>query len=104
MLGVFVLVAPTAGALTSAESIAKLNQQRAANGIPAGIVERPDWSDACRKHDGYTKAHGLTHDEDSSQPDYTPEGRGPARTRCCPLRMVGGSPPSKARGSTRRFT
>ena len=74
MLGVFVLVAPTAGALTSAESIAKLNQQRAANGIPAGIVERPDWSDACRKHDAYTKAHGLTHDEDSSQPDYTPEG------------------------------
>ena len=74
MLGALLLFAPAAGALTPAESIAKLNQQRAANGIPAGIVERPDWSDACRKHDAYTKAHGLTHDEDPSQPDYTPEG------------------------------
>lgn len=73
-LGSLLLLSPSANALTPAESVAKLNQQRAANGIPAGIVERPDWSDACRKHDAYTKEHGLTHDEDPSQSGYTPEG------------------------------
>lgn len=66
----------TTSASTPAEQVARLNAQRAAHGIPAGILERPDWSDACRKHEAYQDANGgeLTHDEGSSSPGYTPEG------------------------------
>lgn len=57
------------------QSIAFLNAEREAHGIPGGIVERPDWSDACRKHMAYLGAHpGSGHDEDPSKLGYTPEG------------------------------
>jgi hypothetical protein len=42
--------APSAAAgasLSGAAAVATLNAQRAANGIPAGLVERPAWSKAC---------------------------------------------------------
>jgi hypothetical protein len=68
---------PTAAsALPASVAIGKLNDQRAGNGIPAGIVERADWSSACAKHNAYEQQNGgvLTHTEDSSKPGYTPEG------------------------------
>lgn len=77
-LGLAVLTcAPAAHAATgSAAQIAALNAQRADNGIPAGIVEVPAWSEGCRRHMAYIAANGgtLTHEESPSAPGYTHEG------------------------------
>ena len=66
-----------AHAFTAGEIVAALNAQRAANGIPAGIVERPDWSQRCVKHNDYEKQNGgvLTHEEDPAKPGYTEDGK-----------------------------
>lgn len=76
LLGTGLLLPAPASAQSSAEQVANLNAQRAAHGIPAGIVERPDWSEACRKHEAYQEQNGgeLTHDEDPSRPGYTEDG------------------------------
>ncbi len=69
--------------VTAAEAIAFLNAQRAANGLPADIVENPAWSDACVKHGRYLNLNrGVSnpHDEDPSKPGYTPEGQQAARS------------------------
>lgn len=70
--------------VTSTEAIAFLNAQRAANGLPADIVENVDWSDACAKHARYVELNGRNpsnpHDEDPSKPGYTPEGQQAARS------------------------
>ena len=64
-------IAPAA----QAAAIESLNAQRTANGIPAGIVERSDWSSACANHDRYMAQNGeLTHFEDAGKPGYTAEG------------------------------
>jgi hypothetical protein len=39
-----------AASFNGAAAVTALNAQRAANGIPAGLVERTDWSKACRAH------------------------------------------------------
>lgn len=67
---------PMARAATAGEAVARLSAQRQANGIPAGIVESPDWSGACALHNRYEKANGggLTHDEDPANPGYTEAG------------------------------
>ncbi len=72
----FAATTPAAAATSPAEQIAALNAQREANGIPAGIVEVPDWSEACRLHMAYIEANGgtLTHEEVKSNPGYTKEG------------------------------
>jgi hypothetical protein len=67
-------VSESAVAATAGEAIARLNAQRAENGIPAGIVERPDWSYKCARHNDYQRQNGLGHDEDPSRPGYSPEG------------------------------
>jgi hypothetical protein len=71
-------VAPgVAHAIPAADIMALVNQQRAQNSLPADVRERSDWSDACRKHDDYTLAHGgdITHEEpDTASPTYSPEG------------------------------
>ena len=68
-------LASPASAGTPAEAIARLNSQRAANGIPAGIVERPDWSSACARHNDYSRQNGTVgHDEDPTRPSYSSEG------------------------------
>jgi hypothetical protein len=69
-------VAAPAHAAASAQAIANLNAQRAANGIPAGITENPSWSAACAAHNNYQRPNGgaLTHSEDPAKPGYTPEG------------------------------
>ena len=66
----------SAAAAPAAEQIAALNAQREANGIPGGIVEQPDWSEACRRHMAYIAANGgdLTHEEQPGKPGYTADG------------------------------
>lgn len=60
---------------TPAQAIAHLNAQRAANGIPAGIVENPAWSEGCRLHNNYMRFNDVfEHDEDPAKPGYTAEG------------------------------
>jgi hypothetical protein len=69
------LLAAPATAATSTEIVSYLNAQRTANGIPAGISERPDWSQKCVEHNGYMAQNGgLTHDEESSMPGYSTGG------------------------------
>src|SRR3954447_3171715 len=71
-------LAPAAAqAVPSSDIIALVNQQRAQNGLPADVRARPEWSDACRRHNDYELAHGgdITHDEsDTTSPSYSPEG------------------------------
>jgi hypothetical protein len=68
--------APGAASVSSEQAVAFLNQQRAANGIPGDLRNRPDWADGCAKHNVYMKANGgeLTHFENSGSPYFTPEG------------------------------
>src|SRR4051794_2508276 len=71
-------LAPAAAqAIPSADIIALVNQQRAQNGLFGDVRERPEWSDACRRHDDYEAAHGgdISHDEsDTGSPASSPEG------------------------------
>jgi hypothetical protein len=64
-----------AGAAGASGTIAELNAQRAANGIPAGITEDPNLSAGCAAHDHYMAInHTLTHYEIAGNPGYTTEG------------------------------
>lgn len=47
------LAAAPAGAVTSGQIIARLNAERAANGIPGGITENPQWTQDCHQHIQY---------------------------------------------------
>ncbi len=71
-----VVPASAAADAASARQIAALNAQRAAHGIPAGIVENPAWSESCRKHMAYIAANGgtLTHEESQGNPGYSADG------------------------------
>jgi hypothetical protein len=76
LLAVFValvLVAP-ATAATSQEAVGFLNQQRQANGIPAGVAFDQYRTDGCYNHDRYMEQNGLGHGEDPSKPGYTAVG------------------------------
>jgi hypothetical protein len=67
--------ASPAQAATAQEAINLLNAQRTANGIPGGIVERPDWSTGCAHHNRYEAANGgFSHSEDPAKPGYTADG------------------------------
>lgn len=69
------LAPASASAATPGEAIARLDQQRTANGIPAAITERLDWSSACARHNEYQRSNDiLTHDEEPGRPGYTEEG------------------------------
>ena len=57
-----------------AAAVAKLNAQRAAHGIPAGIAHAPEWSGWCDLHNGYMAQNGIGHEEDESKPGYTEDG------------------------------
>ena len=81
-----VLAAPAAGAqaVPAQRAIELLNAQREANGIPGGIVENPDWSEGCARHDDYLarnpeRWNSNPHDEDPADAGYTPEGQEAAR-------------------------
>ncbi len=75
-LGLLVLgAAPATANVTAAEAVQLLSRQRAANGIPSDLVERPDWSSACAAHDNYEARTGeFGHHENPSSPFYTEEG------------------------------
>ncbi len=71
----------SASDVTGAQLVGFLNAQRAAHGIPAGIVEDPALSDGCAKHNRYGAANGtLVHREDPASRAYTPEGDAAAAT------------------------
>lgn len=63
-----------AAAATATEAIARLNVQRSENGIPAGIVERPDWSYACALHNNYQRQNERGHGEVPGRPGYSEQG------------------------------
>ena len=63
---------------TSGAPLAELNAVRAANGIPAGIVENAAWSAGCALHMNYLALNGFTgdwHTEVAGRPGYTAAGR-----------------------------
>src|SRR4051812_20223489 len=75
MLGVIPASPAPASPSAAQLGIDGLNAQRAANGIPAGIIEKSDWSAACAKHMEYVRVNDqLTHDEEPDRPGYTAEG------------------------------
>ena len=64
-----------ATAATSGQTIAELNTERTATGLPAGITENPVWSTDCAEHDRYMALnHTLTHTEVPGRPGYTSGG------------------------------
>jgi hypothetical protein len=64
-----------AAAISGPEIVQRLSQQREANGIAGGLVERPDWSTGCAKHNYYGAQTGeLRHSEDPNSPYYSVEG------------------------------
>lgn len=87
------VLTPTSSAVTSEQAVAFLNQQRAANGIPGDLVNRPDWADGCAKHNLYSQMTGdWGHSEDTASPYYTPEGADAAGSAV--IAMGDGYPPS----------
>jgi hypothetical protein len=69
------LIPVGAEAISGPEIVGRLSQQREANGIPGGLVERSDWSADCAKHNYYGAQSGeLRHSEDPSSPFYSVEG------------------------------
>src|SRR4051812_7593734 len=75
--GALALAPGVADATSNADIMAFVNAQRAQNGLFGDVRERPEWSDACRRHDDYEAAHGgdLSHDEsDPPSPASSPEG------------------------------
>lgn len=69
---------PTASAtVPSTQSVAYLNAQRAANGIPGDLTNNPNLELGCQQHNRYMQANGeLAHGESQLSPYYTPEGAG----------------------------
>ncbi|MDQ6606450.1 MAG: hypothetical protein M3Z06_07890 [Actinomycetota bacterium] len=62
-------------AATAQVTIADLNAQRSANGLPAGITEDATLSAGCAAHDLYmAKNNALTHTEVVGNPGYSPGG------------------------------
>jgi hypothetical protein len=73
------LPAPDVPAGTGAKNVARdlsyLNAERAALGLPAGIVENPRWAVECAAHDRYLlENHLLAHPENPSLPGASPGG------------------------------
>jgi hypothetical protein len=64
-----------AHALTGGAAVADLNAQRAANGIPGDLVERTDWTAACKAHDRYMELnHVFEPLEDARKRGYSKDG------------------------------
>jgi hypothetical protein len=64
-----------AQALSGPAAIAALNAQRAANGIPADLVERREWTAACRAHNHYMQLNNVFDPvEDRHRRGYTNVG------------------------------
>lgn len=77
LMGAAVLLGPAeAGAVTSQQAVGYLNAERAALGLPAGVVENATWSQDCALHNAYMQQNGgaLTHAENPAAPGYTAGG------------------------------
>lgn len=64
-------------AVSSSQAIGWLNAQRAANGIPAGIVDNPAWDAGCAHHVAWDRAHphaANPHLEEPGTSGYTEDG------------------------------
>jgi hypothetical protein len=66
--------APAAAATSATEAVQFLNQQRAANDIPANITVDDYLNKGCKNHNAYMEQNGLQHGEDPGKPGYTAEG------------------------------
>ena len=82
MIAAGVLAASGAQAATPAQIVAKLNAQRAANGIPAGITLDPVSTRGCEHHIRYEELNGIpwTHEEVPGRPGFTKDGKLAAST------------------------
>ena len=73
--------APVAHAASTPQILKLLNTERAANGIPAGVVENPVWNVACQLHDAYEHRYNeLSHAETEGKPGYSSAGNLIAQT------------------------
>lgn len=67
--------AAPASATTASEAVQFLNQQRAANQIPAGVTLDAYRTTGCKNHNAYMAQNGgLVHGEQQGNPGYTTEG------------------------------
>ena len=67
--------AAPASATTATEAVQFLNQQRAANQIPAGVGVDEYRTTGCKNHNAYMAQNGgLVHGEEPGNPGYTTEG------------------------------
>jgi hypothetical protein len=73
-LAAALIVAAPASATTADEAIAFLNQQRAANAIPASVALDAYRTTGCKNHNHYMALNGIGHGEDAGNPGYTTEG------------------------------
>jgi hypothetical protein len=64
-------------ATSPSQIVGKLNAQRAANGIPAGITLNTAWTTGCMHHVKYEEANGIpwTHEEVAGKPGFTKDGQ-----------------------------
>jgi hypothetical protein len=91
-----VLAMASAGAAKAASTpqiIKLLNAERAANGIPAGIVENPVWSVACQLHNAYEHRYGvLSHAETEGKAGFSSAGNLIAQTSVLAQGIYWGQP------------
>lgn len=81
MLACSVVPLPAARGASTGRIIALLNEERAANGIPAGIVDNTAWTAACKAHDAYEHAnHEFGHAETQGKTGYSAAGNLIAQT------------------------
>lgn len=70
-----VAAGPALADSTPDEVAAKLSVERAANGLPAGIVADRELSRGCELHNDYERRNGTyDHSQDPARPAYTEEG------------------------------
>jgi hypothetical protein len=85
--------APAARAASASQIVKLLNAERAANGIPAGIVENPVWSVACQLHNAYEHRYAaLSHEEAEGKPGFSSAGNLIARTSVLAQGLYWGPP------------
>jgi hypothetical protein len=74
VLALALIGASPASAASSSQAVTFLNQQRAANGIPASLSLDAHLDTGCRNHNRYMEQNGFAHGETPGKPGYTAEG------------------------------
>ena len=89
--------APAARAASTGQILKLLNAERAANGIPAGVVENPVWSVACQLHNAYEHRYNeLSHSETEGKPGFSSAGNLIAQTSVLAQGIYWGPPTGTA--------